>query len=404
MRSISSNKKKLAIDGGKPIREKFLVFGQPHISKEEIQEVVQTLKSGWIGSGPKVERFEQAFKEYIGCEHAMAVSSCTAGLHLALRACGIGAGDQVITTPMTFAATANTIINVGAEPVFVDCDKTTLNIDLSRIESAITDKTKAIIPVHFAGRPCDMPAIMDIAAQYKLYVIEDAAHAIEAVSQGKKVGTIGDLTCFSFYATKNITTAEGGMVTCQDDGLAENIKLHALHGLSKGAWRRFSDEGFKHYQVIYPGFKYNMTDIAASLGIQQLAKIERFHARRREIWDLYKEAFADLPVILPPGEAAGDLHAMHLFILLLDLEQLKADRDQIMEALYHENIGCGVHYVSLHLHPYYQERYGFVADDFPSAAWVSERTLSIPFSPHLSDNDIADVIAAVRKVLYWYAR
>jgi len=384
---------------GRPVRQQFLVFGSPALGEAEIQEVVETLRSGWIGTGPRVARFESDFKAYIGSRHALALNSCTAALHLSMIAAGVGPGDEVITTPLTFAATANAIVHTGASPVFVDVDPVTQNIDPASIEAAVTPRTRAIVPVHFAGRPCDMDPIMALARSRNLGVIEDAAHAIEAVYHGRHIGTIGDAACYSFYVTKNIVTGEGGMVTTGDDAWAEKIQTYGLHGLSKGAWKRYSDEGFVHYQVLYPGFKYNMTDMQAALGIHQLARVAEYAAIRKSIWRQYDEAFADLPVTTPAPEEPGTTHARHLYTLLLDLPKLRITRDDVVEELKAEGIGTGIHFISLHLHPYYRDRFGFSPDDFPNARRISERTLSLPLSARLSDQDVADVITAVRKVL-----
>ncbi len=383
----------------KPVREEFLLFGRPALEEEEIREVVATLRSGWLGTGPRVSRFEEGFRRYVGAEHALALNSCTAALHLSLIAAGVGPGDEVITTPLTFAATANAIVHTGATPVFVDVDRRTQNIDPSRIEAAINPRTRALIPVHFAGRPCEMDTIMAIARRHGLKVIEDAAHAIEAVYKGRHMGTIGDATCFSFYVTKNLVTGEGGMVTTGNAEWAEKIQAYGLHGLSKGAWKRYSDEGFVHYEVLYPGFKYNMTDMQAAIGIHQLARIGEYAARRREIWERYLSGMADLPARLPAPEEPGTVHARHLFTLHLDLDRLRVSRDGVANQLRSEGIGTGVHFISLHLHPYYRERFGFTPEAFPAARHVSERTLSLPLSARLSDHDVEDVIAGVRKVL-----
>ena len=385
------------------VRRKFLDFGSPAIEEAEIQEVVETLRSGWIGTGPRVARFERDFKAYIGSRHALALNSCTAALHLSMIAAGVGPSDEVITTPHTFAATANSIVHTGATPVFVDVDRRTQNIDVALIEKAITPKTRALLPVHFAGRPCDMDPIMEIARRNGLSVIEDAAHAIESEYRGRHIGTIGDAACFSFYVTKNLVTAEGGMVTTNNEAWAEKIQTYGLHGLSKGAWKRYSDEGFVHYQVLYPGFKYNMTDMQAALGIHQLARVAQYAKRRREIWDQYNRAFADLPAVTPMPESAQTVHARHLYTLLVDIDRLRVGRDQIVEDLKQEGIGTGIHFISLHLHPYYRDRFGFSPDDFPEARHISERTISLPLSARLTAQDVDDVIAAVRKTLLAHA-
>lgn len=393
-----------AIEGGKPVREHLLLYGEPLVEEEDISEVLSSLQSGWLGTGPKVKRFEDLFADYIGCKHAIAVNSCTAALHLSMLVSGVKPGDEVITTPMTFCATANVILHVRAKPVFADIDRLTMNIDPSQIVKAITNRTRAVLPVHFAGRPCDMDSILDIRKQHKLLLIEDAAHAIEGNYKGKKIGTIGDLTCFSFYVTKNIITGEGGMVTTNNDEWSEKIKMYALHGMNKDAWKRHSDAGFKHYQVMFPGYKYNMMDLQAAIGMHQIARIEKYQNRRKHIWQLFNDAFSDLPVIIPKDPEVNTVHARHLYTLLVDLDKLNVDRDFIQAALYKENIGTGIHYVALHLHPYYRETFGFVRGDFPNAEFVSDRTISLPFSPKLTDEDIDHIVSAVRKVLLFYRR
>ncbi len=381
------------------MRKEFLTFGSPLIEEEEIEEVVASLKSGWISTGPKVAKFEELFRRHIGCRYALALNSCTAGLHLSMLVSGIKPGDEVITTPMTFAATVNSIVHVGAKPVLVDIDRATMNIDPEGIEAKITDKSKALLPVHFAGRPCAMDRIEEIARKHGLLIIEDAAHALEAVYKGRKIGTIGDLTVFSFYVTKNLVTGEGGMVATDNPDYSDKVQLYALHGMSKGAWKRYTDRGFKHYRIEYPGYKYNMMDIQAALGIHQLGRIERYLARREEIWKRYDEAFRDLPLTLPPPPEENTRHARHLYTVLLKLEDLGADRDTIQQALYEEGIGTGIHFISIHLHPFYARTYGYEPEDFPSAAHVSERTISLPLSAKLTDQDVDDVIEAVRKVV-----
>ena len=381
------------------MRKDFLVFGSPLIGQDEIDEVVDSLKSGWISTGPKVARFEALFKNYIGSDYALALNSCTAGLHLSMIVAGLKEGDEVITTPMTFGATANAILHSRAKPVFVDITLPSMNIDPGNIEAHITDKTKAIVPVHFAGRPCDMKNIKKIAQKHHLIIIEDAAHALEATYHGQKVGTIGDLTVFSFYVTKNLVTGEGGMITTGNGSYAEMIQTYALHGMSKGAWKRYSDEGFKHYRIVYPGFKYNMMDIQAALGIHQLSKTENYLKRREEIWHRYDEALKTLPLDIPAPAEENTTHARHLYTILLRLDELTADRDTIQQALYAENIGTGIHFISLHLHPYYQETFGYKRSDYPNATYVSDRTISLPLSAKLTDEDVTDVINAVTKVL-----
>jgi dTDP-4-amino-4,6-dideoxygalactose transaminase len=386
------------------MRETFLIFGSPDIQEDEISEVVACMRSGWISTGQKVAQFEGLFKGYIGSKYALALNSCTAGLHLSMLVAGLKPGDEVITTPMTFAATANAILHTGAQPVFVDIEQCSMNINPELIAEKLSPKTKAILPVHLCGRPCNMDPIMEIARRNKLLVIEDAAHAIEAAYKGKKIGAIGEMTVFSFYVTKNLVTGEGGMVTTNNEDYAEKIQTYGLHGMSKGAWRRYSDEGFKHYQIVYPGFKYNMLDIQAAMGIHQFKRLEAGLVRREAIWNRYDAAFKDLPLITPASPEPDTRHARHLYTILVKLEDLRADRDTIQQALFEENIGTGIHYISLHLHQYYRERYQFKPDDFPNARFVSERTISLPLSTKLTDEDVQDVIDAVKKVLGRYSK
>jgi dTDP-4-amino-4,6-dideoxygalactose transaminase len=380
------------------MRDAMLVFGSPMIEEAEIAEVLATLRSGWIGTGPRVARFEALFREYIGAQHAIALNSCTAALHLSLVVSGVGPGDEVITTPMTFCATANAILHTGARPVFVDVDRGTGNIDPDLVEAAITPNTQAILPVHYAGRPCRMDRLEAIARRHGLLLIEDAAHAIEASFHGRQIGTIGDLTCFSFYVTKNLVTAEGGMVTTNNPDVAAKIKMYGLHGMSQDAWKRFSDEGYRHYEVLFPGFKYNMTDLQAALGIHQVARLAQGAKRREEIWARYDQAFADLPVIRPAPIEAGTVHARHLYTILVKAEELARTRDWVLNELLRWKIGTGVHYTALHLHPYYRQTFGYQPGDFPNAEYIGARTLSLPLSAKLSDQDVEDVVAAVREV------
>jgi dTDP-4-amino-4,6-dideoxygalactose transaminase len=381
------------------MRDDFLVFGRPPIEEPEIAEVVATLRSGWIGTGPRVARFEEMFRRYIGCAHAVAVNSCTAALHLSMVVAGVKRGDEVITSPMTFCATANAVVHTGARPVFADVEPDTGNLDPDRVEAAITPRTRAIVPVHYAGRPCRMDRLEALARRHGLLLIEDAAHAIESAYHGRKIGTIGDLTCFSFYVTKNLVTAEGGMVTTSDPELAARIKMYALHGMSRDAWKRFSDEGYKHYQVVVPGFKYNMTDLQAALGIHQLGRLEANAVRREAIWARYDEALASLPVERPAPVEPHTVHGRHLYTILVDPERTAKSRDRVLDELVRLRIGGGVHYTALHLHPYYRETLGHRPGDFPHAERIGDRTLSLPLSPRLSDRDVEDVVSAVRQVV-----
>lgn len=393
---------KPAIAGGRPTRNTYLIFGAPLVGEAEIREVVHSLRSGWLSTGPKVSTFENNVNTYLGSRFAKAVHSCTAAMHLSLIAAGIGPGDEVITTPLTFSATANVIIHSGATPVFVDVDRRTGNIDPDQIKKHITKRTRAILPVHLYGRPCSMSDIMALARKHNLIVIEDAAHAFGAEYKGKKIGTIGDFTCFSFYVTKNLMTGEGGMVTCKNKKWAQLIEMYALHGMSRGAWKRYSDKGYRHYTIEVPGYKYNMMDLQAGLGIHQLKRFDSMQKRRAEIWKRYNEAFADLPVEIPALTEKDRVHALHLYTLLLKTEKLRISRDNFLQALHKENIGSGVHFLSLHLHPFYKKRFGFRKNDFPNSAYYSDRTVSLPLSAKLTNKDVDDVIAAVRKIVGFY--
>jgi len=380
-------------------KEAYIVFGSPMIEEPEIEEMVKTLRSGWLGTGPKTAQFEEMMKELTGAKYAMAVNSCTAALHLSLVASSIGEGDEVITTPLTFCATANAIIHSGAKPVFVDVNLETMNIDAERIEAAITEKTKAIMPVHFAGRPCEMNKIMEIAKKHNLLVIEDAAHAIGAEYKDKKIGNVADLSCFSFYVTKNITTGEGGMVLTNNKIFADKIKILALHGMSKDAWKRFSDDGYKHYEVIYPGFKYNMMDIQASLGIHQLKRIEKYDQIRKQIWNFYNQELKELPITLPSDDVPLTKSSLHLYTILVDREKCGIGRDQFLQEMHERGIGTGVHYNPVHLHKYYRDTYGYKPGDYPNAEYIGERTVSLPLSAKLSMNDARRVVEAVKEIL-----
>jgi dTDP-4-amino-4,6-dideoxygalactose transaminase len=383
-----------------PIRSKqnFLIFGSPLIEEAEIAEVVATMKSGWLGSGPKVAQFETEFKVYKGVDHAVALHSCTAALHLSMLAAGIDSGDEVITTPMTFCATVNAIVHAGGTPVLADINPMTMNIDPMEIRKKITEKTRAIVPVHFAGRSCDMDAIRTIAQEYDLKIIEDCAHAIETEYRGMKAGTIGEFGCFSFYVTKNVVTGEGGMVLARNGEDASRIKVLGLHGMSKDAWKRFGDDGYKHYQVIECGFKYNMMDLQAAMGIHQLRRVERSWRRREQIWMRYMAELAGVPVGLPAAPEADTRHAYHLFTLQIDKERSGLTRDSFIDAMTANNIGVGVHYLSIPEHPYYQDTFGWKAENYPQAMRVGRSTVSIPISANLSDRDVDDVIASIKTI------
>jgi len=361
--------------------------------------VLACLDSGWVGSGPRVEEFEERFCAYLEAPAAVAVSSCTAALHLALLALDLEPGSEVVTSPMTFAATANAIVHAGLEPVFADCEPDTGCIDPAALARAVGPRTRAVVPVHFAGLPCDMAAIGRIAEAHRLRVVEDCAHAIEATIDGRHCGTFGELGCFSFYVTKNVTTVEGGMLVARSRETAAKLRTLALHGLSADAWRRHRDEGFVHYQVEQPGFKYNLTDLAASIGLVQLARVEASWERRRVLWEFYQRELADLPLELPAPAPPGARHALHLFSCRVDAAGTERTRDEVVQALHELGIGTGVHYTALHLHPWYRKRYGFERGQFPAAESIGDRTFSIPFSTAVSDEDAGDVVEALRTIL-----
>jgi dTDP-4-amino-4,6-dideoxygalactose transaminase len=380
----------------------FLPFALPDIGEEEIAEVVDTLRSGWITTGPRAKRFEDDFAAFLGDSslHCMAVNSATAGLHLALEALGIGPGDEVITTTHTFTATAEVVRYLGADVVLVDIDPATLCIDPALLEAAITPRTKAILPVHYGGLAADMTALLAIAGKHGLKVVEDAAHALPTTHNGELVGTLAsDVTVFSFYANKTITTGEGGMVVTRDAALAKRIKTMRLHGMSRDAFDRFTAKVPSwYYEIVAPGFKYNLTDIAAAMGIHQLKRARAFCERRTQIATSFNAAFADLPLIVPPGPKVGDVHAWHLYpVQLLDSASLK--RDALIERLYADGIGCSVHYIPLHLQPYWRDRYALRPESFPHSQRAYERMLSLPIHTRMSDADVQRVASAVRRAL-----
>jgi len=389
------------VSPSEPVRAKdrFLVFGAPDIHDEEIREVVSCMQSGWLGTGPKVARFEREFGDYVGAPHATALNSCTAALHLSLLAAGVGPGDEVITSALTFCATANAVIHAGATPVVADVDPKTMNLDPVDVARRVTPRTKALLPVHFAGRPCDMDALLAIARRHDLVVIEDCAHAIETTWRGRHAGTFGDFGCFSFYVTKNVATGEGGMVVTRREEDASRVKVLGLHGMSHDAWKRFGDEGYKHYQIVAAGFKYNMMDLQAAIGIHQLARVESAWRRRQEIWNRYDREFAGLPLDCPAAPEPETRHAFHLYTVIVDEVRSGLPRDAFLSAMTREGIGVGVHYVALPEHPYYRETLGWQPEDTPHATRIGRGTVSLPLSPKLTDDDVTDVIAAVRRTL-----
>lgn len=379
-------------------RASFLPFSPPTISEEEIAAVVDTLRSEWITTGPKTKQFEQDFAAYLGAESALALNSCTAALHLALAALDIGPGDEVITTPMTFCSSVNVIEHVGATPILVDIEPDTLAIDPQRCADAATPRTRAILPVHYAGHPVEMRPLLELAHERGLYLVEDAAHALPATYEGKKIGTLGDLTAFSFYATKNLTTAEGGMLTGAPD-LVDKARILSLHGMSRDAWKRYEKSGSWYYEVVALGFKYNMTDIQAAIGQVQLRRLESMQQRRREVVAQYNAAFGEDEALQIPTERPGMESAWHLYVLRLNLDRLTIDRAQFIEEMRARNIGTSVHFIPIHLHPYYRNKYGFQPEDFPIAYREYQRVVSLPLHPGLTDEDVADVIAAVKDIV-----
>lgn len=371
--------------------------------------MVECLRSGWITTGPKTRLFEQQFAAYTGSRHALAVTSGTAGEHLALLALGIGPGDEVITTPMTWASTVNLIVLAGATPVLVDVDPRTYNINPAAVEARLSERTRAIIPVHFAGLPCDMDALTALAGPRGLTVIEDAAHAVGTLYKGRPVGAKQpglpagrSLSIFSFHPIKNITTGEGGMITTDDDELADAIRLLRFHGITREAWQRYGRDGKAAYEILRPGFKYNMMDMQAALGLAQLSRIEGFIARRTELAQRYLELLADVEEIQLPAADAGypARHAWHLFTILVETDRLEIDRQGVMDALKAENIGTGLHFTAVHLHPFYQETLGFRRGDFPNAERISDRILSLPLFPQMVESDVDDVVKALKRVLH----
>ncbi len=382
------------------MRNTFLPFSTPTLEDAEINEVVDSLRSGWITTGPKVKRFEEAFKAYVGAPYAVPLTSATAGLHLTLLALGIREGDEIITTPMTFASTVSMIILCGGKPVLADIEPGTLNLDIGKVREKITPRTRAVIPVHFAGQACDMDPLFALAKEHGLTVIEDAAHAAGTEYKGKRIGSLDSISIFSFHPNKNITTGEGGMVCTADENLAEEISLMKFHGMSREAWKRFAASGTPNYDILMPGFKYNMMDIQAALGIHQLPRLDGFIDRRREIAEFYNREFADLAELALPSYAPyQQRHAWHLYTPLVRIEKLKIDRDRFMEELKKHNIGSGLHYKAIHHHAWYREHLPMADQELPNASYASERILSLPLFPKMSDDDAADVVAAVKQVI-----
>lgn len=394
-----SDPKLLAICGGPPVRCEFLPFHRPSFGPEEEAEVVDTLRSGWVTMGPKTHRLEAAFRDMLEIPYAVAVNSCTAALHLALIGLGVGPGDEVITTPLSFATTANVLVHVGATPVFADVEPDTLNLDPAAVADRIGPRTKVIMPVHLHGHPCEMDGLEALARRHGLLLIEDAAHAIEATYRGRPMGARADAAVFSFYATKNITTGEGGMLVTRRKDLADQAEILRLHGMSRDAWKRYGAEGFRHWDILLPGYKYNLSDVLAAIGLAQLPKLPEFRAERRRLFAAYDAALADLPEVVRPTVRPEVCSAYHLYNVRVKVEQLHWTRDQIMAAIQAENIGLGVHFRALHLHPYYRDHFGFRRGLCPVAEAASDRLFSLPLYPGLTDADVRDTVTAVAKVL-----
>jgi dTDP-4-amino-4,6-dideoxygalactose transaminase len=373
----------------------FIAYNQPLIEEDEIKEVIDTLESGWLTMGPKTIEFERLIAEYIGCKNAIAVDSCTAALHLSLIAMGIKPGDEIITSPYTFASTGNVIVHSGAKPVFADIKQDTYNIDPEKIQEAITTKTRAIIPVHYAGQPCDMGAITDIAEDNNLFMVEDGAHAIGSEYENKKIGTFGKATCFSFYVTKNITTGEGGAITTDDDELADKLRMLRLHGISRDAWERYSEKGNWYYEIQECGYKYNISDIHAALGIHQIKKLDKFINIRRKYAKIYREFLCSNEKIILPYEMPNISHVYHLYPILLKYYS----RNKFIDEMRAKGIGCSVHFIPLHLHPFYKKTFGFKKGDFPVAEWVYDNEVSLPLYPKLCNDDLIYISNTINEIL-----
>ena len=381
-----------------------LPFHKSWLEEEEHREVEDTLNSGWLTTGPKTQKFEEAFKDYIGCRYAVALNSCTAGLNLALTVQKFAEGDEVITTPMTFPATANAILLQRLKPVFADIEPGTLTIDPRKIEAKITPRTRAIIPVHFAGHPCDMTPIQELADRHKLVIIEDAAHALESRYKRQKIGSLGNATAFSFYANKNITTGEGGMLVTNDDALAETLRIMRLQGISRDAWKRYGKSGCSHWEQTLVGHKCNMSDLNASIGLHQIKKVERFMTLRKKYVSMYDRAFADVAELETPVVRDYATHAHHIYVVSLRLECLTIDRDGFLDAIQSAGIGVALHYVALHLQPYYVKNFNTKPQDFPIASNYSERVISLPLYPKMSSADVERVIGTVKDLIKKFRR
>lgn len=387
-------------DGGEPVAARFVPLARPVLGPEEERAVAEAMRSGWLASGPKIAAFEKGFRGLVGAPGAVATSSCTAALHLSLVVAGVKPGDEIITSPITWASSTNTMVNMGAVPVFTDVEPDTFNMSAESLRNKITGRTKAIMPVHIAGHPADLEAIHAIAAEHGIPVIEDAAHAMGASYHGQKIGTLSPFNCFSFYATKNITTMEGGMITVQDEAMVERLRFLATNGMSTTAWERYGrSSAAAPAQVVEPGFKYLMSNVHAAMGVEQLKKFSRFQQARKRLAHLYTMALQELDEIICPSVREDIEHAWHLYIIRFRLEKLKQTRDELAHELRRENIGSGIHFYGLHLHPFYQQTYGFRAEDLPAATLASDSILSLPLCPDMTDKHVNDVVLALKKVL-----
>lgn len=393
-----------AVEGGSPVCAEFLPFSRPSLGESEEREVLETLRSGWITTGPRTARFEGLLREFTAARRVVAVNSCTAALHLSLVTAGIGPGDEVITSPVTWPSTANVIVHCGATPVFVDIERDTFNLDLEQVAARVSPATRAILPVHLAGLPVDLDRVHEIAARHELEVIEDAAHALGGEFGGAPIGSRSRFVCFSFYPIKNITTGEGGALALNREEDEERVRQLALHGITRDAWKRYTHEGSIHWECVVAGFKYNMPDLCAALGIHQLARLPEFIARRRHLAGLYCELLSDVEEIILPSRVEQVGHAHHLFIITLRTDALRVGRDEFVGALKSENIGTGIHFRGLFLHPFYQQRFGVRPEDFPHASYTSERIVSLPLYPAMTDDDAAAVARAVKKLARFYRR
>ena len=376
-----------------------LPLSRPTLGEEEIREIIDVIQSGWITSGPRVKRFEEEFARYVGARHAVAVNSCTAALHVAILAHGIGPGDEVITSSMTWSATANMIEVTGAKPVFADIDRTTLQVTPESVAAAVTERTRAILPVHFAGQACDLNGLAAIATPRGLTVIQDAAHAVGTEFRGRRIGGDEVTACFSFHPIKNITTGEGGMVTTDSDELAEKFRLLRFHGVNRDAWSRYGKVDSPRYETVLPGWKYNLSDLQAALGIHQLAKLDGFIERRTRLAELYHARLAGIDGVKPLGREPGtSRHAWHLFVVTIESKEFGCDRDRFMQLMAQQGIGTGLHFTAVHLHDYYRSRYGYDAGHLPNTEWASDRVVSLPLFPGMSDSDVGRVCEVIRAV------